>query len=116
LGDLEFDLLTLGEFAVATAGDGRVVHKDVGTSPILLDEAESLFRVEPFHGTGRHGCLLDRDGSRSSRYARVLPIPGAIMLIPPPTTVVCGLRPVDGTGAAAGERPTRHASSGMLDP
>src|SRR6266545_4383650 len=47
---------------VATTGDGRVVHEHVSASPILLDEAETLFRVEPVHGTGRHGCLLDSDG------------------------------------------------------
>src|SRR5690606_11116078 len=59
LGDVEGHLLALVQLAVAAGGDDvRVVGEDVGAAAVLLDEAESLFRVEPLHGAGSHGDLL----------------------------------------------------------
>src|ERR1700736_4886780 len=59
LGDVELHLLALGELAVSAAGDGRVMGEHVRAAPFLLDEAESLFAVEPLHGAGRHAALLN---------------------------------------------------------
>jgi nucleoside-diphosphate-sugar epimerase len=58
LGHVELNLLTLGEFAVAGAGDSGVMDENVGASAGLLDEAKPLVGVEPFDGAGCHFTLL----------------------------------------------------------
>ena len=47
--DVEGDLLALDEFAEAGGGDVGEVGEHVGASTVLLDEAETLGRVEPLH-------------------------------------------------------------------
>src|SRR3954466_1550292 len=50
LRDVELDLLALKQLAEALGIDVRKVREHVGAAPVLLDEAEALFRVEPLHG------------------------------------------------------------------
>src|SRR6266436_7832072 len=54
--ELVGDLLILVETAEAGAFHRRDVHEHVLGLVVRLDEAETLARVEPFHGTDRHGC------------------------------------------------------------
>src|SRR5712692_5940371 len=53
--ELVGDLLILVETAEAGAFHRRDVHEHVLGLVVRLDEAETLARVEPFHGAGRHG-------------------------------------------------------------
>src|SRR5699024_5622331 len=56
---VEFDILTLGELAVAGGFDRGEVGEDICRTVVRLDESETLFRVEPFHGTCSHNlCIL----------------------------------------------------------
>src|SRR6267154_4817760 len=55
--ELVGDLLVLVEIAEAGAFHRRDVHEYVLGLVVRLNEAETLARVEPFHGTGRHGVL-----------------------------------------------------------
>src|SRR5699024_5475176 len=55
----EFDILTLGELAVAGGFDRGGVGEDICRTVGRLDESETLLRVEPFHGTRSHNlCIL----------------------------------------------------------
>src|SRR5690606_28580498 len=54
LRDLELNALTLFESAVTLGLDSRVVREDVLSAVVGGDEAESLFGVEPLHGSTRH--------------------------------------------------------------
>src|SRR5699024_6841216 len=56
---VEFDILTLGELAVAGGFDRGEVGEDICRTVVRLDESETLFRVEPLHGTCSHNlCIL----------------------------------------------------------
>ena len=56
---VELDVLTLGELAVAGGLDRGEVGEHVSRTVVRLDESETLFRVEPFHGTCCHNlCIL----------------------------------------------------------
>src|SRR5437868_3059962 len=58
-GDVEGDLLALEQLAVATLRDDvGVVGEDVSVATILLDEAKTLFGVEPLNGASSHVRLL----------------------------------------------------------
>src|SRR5690606_4736955 len=54
LRDVEGHLLALEELAETLGGDVRVVGEHVSAATVLLDEAETLFRVEPLHGSSSH--------------------------------------------------------------
>src|SRR5690242_377895 len=54
LRDVEVHLLAFLELTEALGGDVRVVGEDIGAAAVLLDEAESLFRVEPLDGASSH--------------------------------------------------------------
>src|SRR5216117_284901 len=54
--ELVRDLLILVEIAEAGAFHRRDVHEYVLGLVVRLNEAETLARVEPFHGADRHGC------------------------------------------------------------
>jgi len=54
LRDVEVHLLAFLQLAEALGCDVRVVGEDVGAATLLLDEAETLFRVEPLHGASSH--------------------------------------------------------------
>src|SRR6478735_7061418 len=54
LRDVEGDLLALLQLAEALGGDVREVGEHVSAATVLLDEAETLFRVEPLHGASSH--------------------------------------------------------------
>jgi hypothetical protein len=54
-GDSEFDLITFVEFAVSAAGDGAVVHEDIGAT-FALNESETFLAVEPLYGAGDTIC------------------------------------------------------------
>src|SRR6478736_4040025 len=54
LRDVEGHLLALEQLTETLGGDVRVVGEHVRAATILLDEAETLFRVEPLHGTSSH--------------------------------------------------------------
>src|SRR4051812_32764137 len=54
LRDVEVHLLAFEQLAEALGGDVRVVGEDVSAATVLLDEAETLFRVEPLHGARCH--------------------------------------------------------------
>src|SRR2546425_7240540 len=56
LFELVGDLLILVEIAEAGAFHRRNVHEHVLGLVVRLNEAETLARVEPFHGTDRHEC------------------------------------------------------------
>src|SRR5258706_10949494 len=65
--ELVGDLLILVEVAKAGAFHRRDVHEHVLGLVVRLNEAETLARVEPFHGTGRHGVLsMDEVAPRRS--------------------------------------------------
>src|SRR5262245_57831656 len=53
LHDVELDLLAFVQCLEAVTGDRLEVYEYVLTT-LLRDEAESLLRVEPFHGTNWH--------------------------------------------------------------
>ena len=48
------------ETAEAGAFNRRDMNKDVLAAALRLDEAVTLLRIEPFHGTCRHLKPLDR--------------------------------------------------------
>src|ERR1700737_2733886 len=73
LGDLELDLLPLGEAAEALGLDGGMVAEHVLAATVLGDEAKPLRVVEPLHDTGCHHCFLRR--VRSGERNRPAPIP-----------------------------------------
>jgi hypothetical protein len=50
LADLELDSLALIQGLEAGAGNLGIVDENVGAAPILGDEPEALFAVEPLHG------------------------------------------------------------------
>src|SRR5689334_1376763 len=58
LGNLKLDLLAVAEFSVPLTSDGGVMHEDILSSAILLDEAESFVGVEPLDSAGCHTNLL----------------------------------------------------------
>src|SRR6266571_3052925 len=67
LFELVGDLLILVESAESGALHRRDVHEHVLGLVVRLNEAETLARVEPFHGTGRHGMLsMDEVAPRRS--------------------------------------------------
>src|SRR5712691_5026272 len=63
-------LLVLGQGAVATHVDRRVVDENVGGAVVWGDEAETLIRVEPLHGALRHLLSPSKTSSGSARGAR----------------------------------------------
>src|SRR6266571_1850034 len=76
--ELVGDLLILVEIAESGAFHRRDVHEHVLGFVVRLNEAETLARVEPFHGTDRHGCspwmMSPRTGVRgASNYPREKP-------------------------------------------
>src|SRR5690606_4724400 len=54
LRDLELNALALFEAAVARRVDGRGVREDVLSAVVGGDEAETLFGIEPLHGSSGH--------------------------------------------------------------
>src|SRR6266576_3245442 len=58
LGDVELDLLSFLQAAVAAAGDRAEVHEHVRAT-LDRDEAVALVAVEPLHSALRHLDLLD---------------------------------------------------------
>src|SRR3954451_13940798 len=54
LRDVEGHLLAFLKLTEALGGDVRVVGEDVSAAAVLLDEAETLFRIEPLHGARCH--------------------------------------------------------------
>jgi hypothetical protein len=57
LGNVELDLLSFLQAAVAAAGDRAEVHEHIRAA-LDRDEALALVAVEPLHGTLRHFDLL----------------------------------------------------------
>lgn len=55
LRDVEGHGLALLELTVTVARDVGVVREDVRSAAVLRDEAETLFGVEPLHGSAGHG-------------------------------------------------------------
>src|SRR6266478_2968726 len=66
LGDVELDLLTFLQTAIAAAGDRAEVHEHVWAT-LDRDEAVALVAVEPLHSSLRHLDLLIRDAAPPSR-------------------------------------------------
>src|SRR2546423_10972762 len=71
LRDVELGLLALKQLAEALGIDVRKMREHVGAAPVLLDEAEALFRVEPLHGASSHVLPLLGGACTGNRTARI---------------------------------------------
>src|SRR5699024_153257 len=75
---VEFDILTLGELAVAGGFDRGGVGEDICRTVVRLDGDVTVFRAEQFHGTSGHDlCFLMLQLLAASAVLMVGPVTGA---------------------------------------